>query len=147
MMAKKRNYSLKDLQYRTKRFPLYMTLMEGDEIKKDEEVGWVELRGQSDPIYIKNTTAYLQKNAIYMGKDPDGETMKEGHGTAINLAVACAIVDWDEEFFGEPFTIEAAVELFRDERYWSIYNYLSNKLIEVEHFLPRATKQQLSGQN
>ena len=138
-------YRLKDLLHRSKRIDLKMDIIEDEVIVRDAIVGWVVIRGQTDPVYIEETQQYLQANAMHMGKDPTPEETRKGYEYALNAAVACAITSWDEDFFGEAFSVQAGMDIFKDIQYVSIYNQIAVEMQQVQDFLPIATQLPLSG--
>lgn len=51
--------------------------------------------------------------------------------------VATAILDWDNEFFGCPFTLQAATDLFEQPENWWIRNIVSEVINKREHFFTK----------
>ena len=140
-------YKLKQLLHRQKKLNLRMDIVEGGEVKDNHVVGWVKIRGQNDPQYIKQAREFIQDNLLDMDTDPKPteEEVDEAHTFSMCATVACAITDWDEDFFDGPYSKEAATEIFIDKEYTSIYNQIAFAMQKSKDFLPRASQHRKSG--
>lgn len=143
-MAKK--FRLKDLLHRTSKVELFHDVIIDGEVVKNHPVGWVRVRGSQDPLYQKEIAPYLMvyKDAISDLEDEEDEIKRAEELTKITTelqvrTVTAAILEWDEEFFGEVFTSENALQAFLDDGYNHIYNQIAAAMKRQEDFLPIAS--------
>lgn len=151
MAVKLPKLTLKGVQFRKYKLEITADVLVGNEVVEDYPVGWVLLRGQQDQVFLKKYTPHLREyqdvlaeiqEAVKGDKDNkefvDEQTaVLEGHTQKLLvMTVACAIEDWDEEFFGEPFSQQAAVDCFSDQDNNHVYNQIAMAVRDRDHFLP-----------
>lgn len=151
--------------YRRKRLDIKLDILKDGKEVKGAVVGWVELLGEQDPLYLEKVRPYIiaykedlddyQKDlesALNDKKTIGGELPQEQEdyisnlqlkinellGKLLNVSVSAALVDWDEDFFEVPFSQEEADKLFSDPQYNHIYNQIALAMKERESFLPSA---------
>ena len=146
-------FTLKGAQHRVQKRDILLDVVIAEEEVKDYPVAWVKLRGSEDPIYQKAVAPHAlnYNDEVDQAKDDlkseeDQDRIRELTGVIkkalIELmvhSVSCAIVDWDEEFFGTPFSQEAAVEIFKDDANNAVYNQIAEYMRKREDFLPVAS--------
>lgn len=160
MAVKLPKMTLKGVQFRKYKLELTADVVVGDEIVEDYPVGWVVLRGQQDQVFLKKYTPHLREYQDLLAdiqdqikEDPENKEFVDSKTDELNEAtqkllvqtVACAIDEWDEEFFGEPFSPQAATECFSDEANNHIYNQIALTVRERDHFLPLVSVEPLNG--
>ena len=147
--APKVKFTIGSLLHRVQRLPLTADVVIEKVVVPDYRVGWVDLRGSQDPIYISRSADYLDEYRSEIGnasteEDDDirNEMVKKATERFTSLSVACAIEKWDKSFFGKEFEIEYAIELFQDQKNFLIYNQMANYMQKAVDFLPDASQPQ-----
>jgi hypothetical protein len=151
MAVKLPKMTLKGVQFRKYKLEVTADVLVGDEVVEDYPVGWVLLRGQQDQVFLKKYTPHLRdyQDALADAQekikdDKDNQVLIDEQAAILEehtqkllvMTVACAIEDWDEEFFGEVFTQQGAVDCFSDANNNHIYNQIALAVRERDHFLP-----------
>lgn len=131
-------FKLRDLVHRIRKLTIEADVVIDDKVVNDFPVGWVKLRGSCDPKYIASARNLLQDFNETVSKEPSIEEMTESAEYTLNASVVAAIVEWDSEFFGQEFSQEYAMELFKDREFILIFNQIANYMQESIDFLPVA---------
>lgn len=154
MTMSKPKFTLQSAQHRVARKDIILDVMIDGKLVEDYPVGWAEIRGSEDPVYLKHITPILldyqdriDETQKELAKETeDKEKIKELSdkyvvllSELLNASVVEALSDWDEEFFGVPFSKEAAQEIFSKAENNPIYNQLAAFMKERESFLPSAS--------
>lgn len=142
---RKHKFKLKNLIHRLGKMDILTDLVIDGKVCIDHKVGWVRMRGGTDPLYIAKARKIIQIAEDDLPEKPDLDEMKEHARFLVNASVVSAIESWDDEFFGEEFSIEYALDLFTDEQHFLIFNQLAHYMQEARHFLPNASQQQSNG--
>lgn len=152
--------TLKGVQFRKLKMDITADVVVGDEIVEDYPVGWVLLRGQQDQVFLKKYTPHLQEYQEILSEaqgiikdnsdddklvDEQTAVLEEATQKLLVLTVACAIEEWDSEFFGCDFSQQAAIECFSDEDNNHIYNQIAMAVRKRENFLPVVSIQHSNG--
>lgn len=153
-MSNKPKFTLQTAQHRVVKKDITLDVVIDGKLKKDYPVAWVKIRGSEDPVYLKNITPILlekkdlvdaaqaelqateDKQEIKKLTDEITELLTE----LMNASVVEALCDWDEDFFGEKFSKEAAHKVFTDAAHNVIYNQVAEFMKDRESFLPVASK-------
>tara|TARA_R110000851_G_scaffold95639_2_gene207733 strand:- start:628 stop:1086 length:459 start_codon:yes stop_codon:yes gene_type:complete len=149
-MTKKKKFTLKNLLHRTMKVDLVADVVIGTEEHKDYVVSWVKVRGSQDPLYQQKTAKYVDEYYQDTEDAKEQYEFKEGEKaspelqealTKINIdlmtaTVACAIEEWDEDFFECKPTIENALKIFDDPAHSSFYNQITVSMKDAVNFLP-----------
>lgn len=145
--VKKPKFTLKGLLHRVKRLSLKADVVIDGEIERDYIVGWVDVRGSQDPVYISESAKHLAKYQLEISSAADleddeeaAEEVKKATAKFTAATVACAIQDWDEEFFGQKFDEDFALEIFQQKENFLIYNQIAKYMQEAVDFLPSASQ-------
>lgn len=160
MAVKLPKMTLKGVQFRKLKLELTADVLVGDEVVNDYPVGWVLLRGQQDQVFLKKYTPHLREYQDTLAEvqeaikaEPDNTELVDAQTALLEDAtqklliqtVACAIEEWDEEFFGEQFSQQAATECFSDEANNHIYNQIALAVRNRDSFLPVVSVQPTNG--
>ena len=160
MAVKLPKMTLKGVQFRKLKLDITADVLVGDEVVEEYPVGWVLLRGQQDPVFLKKYTPHLREYQDLLAdvqekikSDPTNEEfvgdqtklLDEATQKLLIQTVTCAIEEWDEEFFGTEFSQENAFECFSDEDNNPIYNQIALAVRNRESFLPVVSVQPSNG--
>ena len=149
--SKKKNvrFTLDGLLHRVSRLNLKADVVIDGEIVKDYKVAWVEVRGGQDPVYISRSIKFsrdyqrsVEEASVEEDKEISDKILKDAGLKFTSLSVACAIEAWDEDFFGRPFDLDYAIEIFQKEEHFLIYNQIALHMQDSIDFLPLASQNQ-----
>ncbi len=150
----KPKFTLQSAQHRVVRKDIILDVVIDGKLEKDYAVGWADIRGSEDPVYLKQITPLLldyrdriDETQEELAKETeDKEKIKELTdrytvllSELLNASVVEALSDWDEDFFGVPFSKGAAQEIFSKAENNQIYNQLAEFMKDRERFLPIAS--------
>lgn len=154
MADKKPKFSLKDLVYKPYVLELKHDVRIAGELHKDYVVGTVTLRCKNDPVYLKEVIpmqADVHQKTVEKAKELKDRAGEEGreitdeeiqdeiaelYKSMDTKVIAMAIMDWDEDLFGVPFSVDNAIEILGKTEHTYFYNQIVNKYRETEDFLP-----------
>ena len=138
-MGKKKNkFTLKGLLDRTQKVDIYQDIVVDGEVLYNQIVGWVEIRGSGDPLYVSKARDILISHQSEIKEDATKEEEAEYNKYFLDAAVAAAIVSWDEDFFETEFSFNKAMDLFQDDANIVLYNQLAHYMQQAQNFLPLA---------
>ena len=145
----KLKFTLGNLLHRVQRLPLTANVVIEGVVVPEFKVGWVDLRGSQDPEYLSRSADHMAefRDTIADATEKDDPEEKkrlimEATERFTSLSVACAIEKWDDDFFGNKFDIEYAIELFKDQKNFLIYNQMATYMQKAVDFLPDASQPQ-----
>lgn len=159
MATTKPKFTIRGTQFRTLKKDLKVKMVDESGKVGEQVVGWVNIRGQEDPIYQKRITPPtvdyqedselirqeiqdIKKNAKE-GQEPDIEVQKNKLRVVLErymLAAVCAAIEsWDEDFFESEFSYDAAMSVFEDPANNHIYNQIADYIGDKDDFLPVAS--------
>lgn len=160
MAVKLPKMTLKGVQFRKLKLEITADVLVGDEVVEGYPVGWVLLRGQQDSVFLKKYTPHLREYQDILADaqekikgEPENKELVDEQTTLLEdatqkllvLTVACAIEEWDEEFFGEPFSQQAAIDCFSDDDNNQVYNQIALAVRNRDSFLPIVSVQPTNG--
>lgn len=105
---------------------------------KDPETGELEttikIVGNEDKLFIQRVMDRVRAGNKVELNDNQADNFD------LNVWYAAAhIVSWDEEYFGVPFTVENAVDVFMNPAAAFILSQINEKTGEKERFFPKAS--------
>lgn len=138
---KQPKFTLSKLLHRTQKLDLKADVIIDGKTHLDYIVGWVRLRGATDPKYINQAVHDLvEYKEVAEDKDATPEQIKEAAKLFQDRSVTNAIIDWDESFFEMKFTPENALKVFDDRNNAIFYNQIATYMQKREDFLPVASQ-------
>lgn len=155
-------FTISGTQFRTVKKEIKLDIIDKDgKVQKDTVVGWVEIRGEDDPIYQKRVAPHIiayQEDTELARKEIQEikekaekdkvedidisipqEKFKEAIEGFMREAVIASIEKWDEGFFEGEYSPQRASELFSETANNHIYNQLAALIKDRDAFLPNAS--------